>query len=315
MKRLWALVDTLPPDRRPALLRGDVGYGNDATMCEAEARGILYLFKIKRSRNIQKLFRILSGGKGWKDCGSGWEALEQRVKLNGWQFRRRVLFIRRPAEKKVEAVGPKKTGRKPRVPKKSTALVPTAPAVVKQAEFDFVKDIKGREWDYCVLVTNDEKMDAVVLSQLYRDRGDCENNFDEFKNQWGWSGFTTKRLKPCKAMARLIAIVANLWNVFVRLADPDAHREPVTSRPAFLNIIGRIVMNGGRRVIHLTSTHAEADAIRASLCLIGKFLEWVNSIAEQLNPETTWTLVLAYAFRKLLRLKPSRGPIPALIPA
>ena len=89
-----------------------------------------------------------------------------------------------------------------------------------------------------------------------------ENNFDEFKNQWGWSGFTTKQLKPCKAMARLVAIVANLWNVFVRLADPDAHREPVTSRPAFLNIV-----------------------------------------------------VLAYAFRKLLRLKPNRGPIPALIPA
>ena len=180
---------------------------------------------------------------------------------------------------------------------------------------DIDKDRKGREWDYCILVTNEEKLDLTALSQLYRDRGDCENNFDEFKNQWGWSGFTTKQLKPCKAMARLIAIVANLWNVFVRLADPDAHREPVTSRPAFLNIIGRIVMNGGRRVIHLTSTHAEADAIRASLCLIGKFLEWVNSIAEQLNQETTWTLVLAYAFRKLLRLKPSRGPIPALIPA
>ena len=74
-------------------------------------------------------------------------------------------------------------------------------------------------------------------------------------------------------------------------------------------------MNGGRRVIHPTSTHAEADAIRASLCLIGKFLEWVDSIAEQLNPEKTRTLVLAYAFRKLLRLKPSLGPIPALIPA
>lgn len=106
-----------------------------------------------------------------------------------------MLFIRRPAEKKVEAVGPKETGRKPRVPKKSTALVPTAPAVVKQAEFDFVKDVNGREWDYCVLVTNVEKMDAVALSQLYRDRGDCENNFDEFKNQWGWSGFTTRKLK------------------------------------------------------------------------------------------------------------------------
>ena len=62
-------------------------------------------------------------------------------------------------------------------------------------------------------------------------------------------------------------------------------------------------------------SHAEADAIRASLCLIGKFLEWVNSIAEQLNPEKTWTLVLAYAFRKLLRLEHNRGPIPVLIPA
>lgn len=138
-------------------------------MCEAEARGIPYLFKIKRSRNIQKLFRILSGGKGWKDCGSGWEALEQRVKLDGWQRRRRVLFMRRPAEKKVETVEPEKTGRKPRVPKKSTTLVQTAPAVVKQAEFDFVKDVKGREWDYCVLVTNDEKTRwYVVLRCAFR---------------------------------------------------------------------------------------------------------------------------------------------------
>ena len=85
MKRLRALVDALPPNLRRALLRGDIGYGNDATMCEAESRGIPCLFKIKRSRNIQKLFRTLSGGKGWKDCGSGWEALEQRVKLDGWQ--------------------------------------------------------------------------------------------------------------------------------------------------------------------------------------------------------------------------------------
>ena len=100
---------------------------------------------------------------------SGWEALEQRVKLDGWQHRRRVLFIRRPAEKKVETVEPKKTGRKPRVPKKSTALVPTTPAVLKQAEFDFVKDVKGREWDYCVLVTNDEKTRwYVVLRCAFR---------------------------------------------------------------------------------------------------------------------------------------------------
>ena len=43
---------------------------------------------------------------------------------------------------------------------------------------------------------------------------EIQNNFDEFKNQWGWSGFTTRKLKSCRTMARLIAIVANWWNVF-----------------------------------------------------------------------------------------------------
>ena len=36
--------------------------------------------------------------------------------------------------------------------------------------------------------------DAIALSQLYRDRGDCENIFDELKNQWGWGGFVTHDL-------------------------------------------------------------------------------------------------------------------------
>jgi len=44
-------------------------------------------------------------------------------------------------------------------------------------------------------------MDATAISQLYRDRGDCENNFNELKNQWGWAVFTTRKLKPCKVEA------------------------------------------------------------------------------------------------------------------
>ena len=301
MKRLWALLDALPPNLWPALLRGDVGYGNDATMCEAEARGILCLFKIKRTRNIQRLFKTLADDPGWKDCGSGWEALERRILLDGWHRRRRVLFIRRPAEKKVEPVEP----RKPKVPRKSTALVPTTPSVLKQSEFDFVKDIKGREWDYCALVTNDEKMDAVALSQLYRDRGDCENNFDEFKNQWGWSGFTTRKIKSCRIMARLIAIVANWWNVFCRLADPTAHREAITSRPAYMGIMGRIVESGRKRIIHLTSTHAESELIQKALSTVAAFFRWLKSTAEHLDKKTRWDVVLRCAFRKLLMPDPN----------
>jgi hypothetical protein len=39
-------------------------------------------------------------------------------------------------------------------------------------------------FEYSVLVTS---LDAEVMTvvQHYRDRADCENNFDEIKNQWG----------------------------------------------------------------------------------------------------------------------------------
>ena len=70
---------------------------------------------------------------------------------------------------------------------KKNALVPI------QQEFDFVKGKSGRLWDTCALVTNDTEFDATALSQLYRDRGACENNFDEYKNQWGWGGLKSRR--------------------------------------------------------------------------------------------------------------------------
>jgi hypothetical protein len=35
---------------------------------------------------------------------------------------------------------------------------------------------------------------AQAFGQLYRDRGDEENVFDEMKNQWGWGGYTTHDL-------------------------------------------------------------------------------------------------------------------------
>lgn len=65
----------------------------------------------------------------------------------------------------------------------------------------------------------------------------------------------------------------------------------------------------------LRDADADAEAIRDSLTLIGKFLEWVDPIAEQLKPNERWTLILMYAFRKLLRFGPHRSQIPTLLPA
>ena len=56
-------------------------------------------------------------------------------------------------------------------------------------------------WEYAVLVTS-LRLDALAMAQLYRDRADAENSFDELKNQWGWGGFTTQDLDRCQARAR-----------------------------------------------------------------------------------------------------------------
>lgn len=291
---LWRLIESLPRKCRPRLVRGDVGYGNEATMLGAEERAIRYLFKIRRSRNVCALFRRLEASRAWKPCGDGWEAIDTTIRLDGWSASRRCLLVRRPAKAEpVAAPAPRRRGR----PKKN-ALVPA------QREFEFVKDCKGRRWDTFALVTNDTELDPVALTQLYRDRGDCENNFDEYKNQWGWAGFVTKKLKPTRAMARLIAIVANWWNVFCRLADGERHMEPVTSRPMLLGIVGRMVRSGRQRLMHLTSTHVEADRIRFALDRIGAFLGRISSTAPQLDFIRKWTLILRVAFRKFLCGRP-----------
>jgi hypothetical protein len=40
------------------------------------------------------------------------------------------------------------------------------------------------------------------MAQLYRDRADAENGFDELKNQWSWGGFTTQDIERCQTSAR-----------------------------------------------------------------------------------------------------------------
>lgn len=76
-----------------------------------------------------------------------------------------------------------------------------------EAEFDFVEHLKsGPNDEYVVRVSNDT-LPLVALAQLYRDRADCENVFDEIKNQWGWAGFVTRELKRCRIIARLIALI------------------------------------------------------------------------------------------------------------
>ena len=75
----------------------------------------------------------------------------------------------------------------------------------------------ARMWEYTVLVT-DSTYPLETIAQLYRDRCDGENGFDELKNQWGLSGFTTQDLARSQTTARAGALIYNWWSWYCRAA-------------------------------------------------------------------------------------------------
>ena len=158
----------------------------------------------------------------------------------------------------------------------------------------------GELYEYAVLVTSlpDE---ILALGQHYRDRADAENNFDELKNQWGWTGFTTHDLRRCQIMARIIALVYNWWSLFARLAIPEKHAEAITSRPLLLNAVGKQTTHSGQTTVTVTSMHAKAPQMRSALQTISSFLTIVRNAAEQLTYAQKWNLILSRIFYRFLK--------------
>ena len=168
-------------------------------------------------------------------------------------------------------------------------------------------------YEYSVLATSlDEETEA--FGQLYRDRGDGENIFDEMKNQWGWGGFTTQDLARCRLAARLLALFYDWWNIFVRLAEPDRHREAITSRPLFLSAIATRTRHARQTTIRVTSSHAEAKPAARALAAVAEFLRRLTENAEQLTQPQKWRAILSRAFQALLNGRLLRAP-PLLAPS
>ena len=168
--------------------------------------------------------------------------------------------------------------------------------------------------EYSILVTDLED-DLLTLFYHYRDRADCENNFDEIKNQWGWGGFTTKRIKCCQLMARMIALVYNWWNLYVRLALPEKHHEAITSRPLLLSSVGRMTQHGRQKKMVITSTHGDKTKLRVAYKRLTEFFKELKAIAPQLTPIDCWKVILAKATEKILEKmnadRPTKLPAPA----
>ncbi len=138
-------------------------------------------------------------------------------------------------------------------------------------------------WEYAALVTSLDS-EILTLGQLYRDRGDCENAFDELKNQWGWSGFTTHDLKRCRLLAGSVALIFNWWSLFVRLADLDHRPEAITSRPLLMQAIARQTQHAGQVTLTLSSTHGDQHKARRAYLRIAGFLARVREGCGAVEP-------------------------------
>ena len=90
MPGIWAWLDALPKSERPALMRGDIAYGNEAVLCQAEARDQAYLTKLRLTAAVKRLIKKLFRANGWEDAGQGWEGLEDTLTLSGWSRALRI---------------------------------------------------------------------------------------------------------------------------------------------------------------------------------------------------------------------------------
>ena len=289
---LWALLSRLPREHWPVLIRGDKDWGTQGNMARAEQEGLDYLFKLRLTQNVKRLLERLMRGNDWVNAGQGWQGADAQVRLSGWSHARRVVVLRRAV-------------------KRSLAVADQSqPQQLRLSFTELADDVAV--YEYAVLVTS-LKHEIVTLAQLYRDRADGENSFDELKNHWGWGGFTTQDIKRCRFMARTTALIYNWWSLFVRLANPDQHTEALTSRPLMLYAIGKQTQHAGQARLTISSSHVQAESVEATFRRIAHFFKTLSATAEHLNPVQRWCRILSLALVKYLHGRQLQPP--AWLPA
>jgi hypothetical protein len=276
-----ALLVDLPRTLWPALVRGDCGFGTEDMMAWPEAHGIDYLFKQRMTTRTRALVRELDLADGWVDAGQRWQGKSATLKLSTWTRERRVVVLRRPVPRPRYARAAKSER--------------TAPKERQEIIDAILPQLIEDDFEYQVLVTTLTE-DIPAIAQCYRDRADAENVFDEIKNHWGWGGFTSRTFEVTKTVARITALIYNWWSIYVRIADPNHHREAITSRPALLHSVVRLTTSGGRRTLTVTSTNGNKGAISAFFVNLGRWLNQFTANAEQWTSQRRWGALLEAIF-------------------
>lgn len=279
---LWGWLEARERKYWPTLLRGDIAHGNEEMMAGAEQRGVAYVFKLRQTKGVVKLIEKLArrGDKaGWAEAGQGWEGVEEELQLQGWSRKRRVIVLRRKSLHR-------------RAPEQKAGGQLALPGMV-------IEHKDGDWYEHAVLVANWEQRDLLAVAQVYRDRGDAENMFDELKNQWGWTGFSTADLKRSQLMARMVALIFNWWSIFTRMATGSRHGEAITTRPLFQHGVARRTRHANQTVLSLSSLHGKARRVANLLSKISAWVQRIRDDAEQLAGPARWARLVWRIFAEL----------------
>ena len=301
---LVALIERLVPECRPRLVRGDIAFGTEGEMAALEALKQPYLFKLRRSPGVLKLINHQFNLDEWRGVGQGWTGREDTLRLMGWSKARRVIVIRRARKIELEVdkgATAKRRGRKSNVQ--------------KQAELALLDENEAtKNWEYAVLVC-DTPYKLEHMGQLYRDRADCENGFDEIKNQWGWGGYSTHDIERCALSARAVALIYNWWSWYVRLANPKNRIEAITSRPKLLSAVGRLTNHGGQSKILLTVMHESVEQIKRLVANVRTGIQYLSSKAPQLSKSERWAAMVRFIVDRILAAQPKSRLVPVALPS
>jgi len=239
-------------ERQVWLNRGDLGLGQEAVMSwhEQVADRPHFLFKLKLTSNVRRALAAVpeASWEGPAQVGA-WQVANGTIQLTGWSRSRRVVFAR---SLQGQVPGPK----------------------------------AGEFWDqnkheFAVYVTNlPESFNAWNIQDLYRQRADVENVFDELKNQWGFSGFCAKSRATTELAARLTLLVYNLWVLFVRFIVPQKHTEAKKGRRWFLLIAARLVESGRQKELQVSIRGGWAEQLKEGYT---RLHDWIRTTAPQLK--------------------------------
>ena len=239
--------------KSPWLNRGDIGFCSEEVLQwhEQQSHRPRFLFKMRQTANLKRAISRLDEEE-WRGCPTPGvlQTSEIELQLSGWSQPRRVVIGRRLQGYS----GGAENG-------------------------EFWKFARHEYEAYVTSLTLQEATSWQVI-ELYRKRADCENVFDELKNQWGFAGFCSKHKQVTELSARLLLVAYNMWNLFLRLLEPNRHVEAKYGRRWFLQLPAKLVTSGRQRTWKIALNREWMSTLMAGY---QRVFQWLQLTAPQLK--------------------------------